>query len=537
MNEKLNLFCDRMRYWCEEANLGYDQSNRQNFDPAAGECDCSSLVVYALKEAGFETGSASYTGNLSKNLTANGWKRIPNDGKPKKGDILLNDNSHVAVWLGDCLAQASIDENNNITGGQSGDQTGKETYLEHYYNYPWDCYLRFEESEQTEEGGKVMSLNGIDISGWQRGIDLSRVPCDFVICKATGGTGFVNPDCDRAYQQAKRLGKKLGVYHFAREKGYEGSAIQEADFFLKNIEGYIGEAILVLDWEASAVKLGPDWALQWLNRVYEKTGVKPLLYTYNNSVNTYDWSRVVAADYGLWNAGYYAYGTTFYDYNPNAPLKGGTGAWPGAAMYQYTSEGRLGYWNGNLDLDVFYGSASAWDAYARGSSAPAPEPEPEPEPQPKDGANVQLYEVNHTDAQRWWKRENPDGTISFRNVSSYKWLSVFNGANIENESNVVVWEGTTEDVAWDVDDPRPAQKFILEPAPNNPKLYNILYADNPNYAIDVASGSFENGANIWAYERNGTYAQEWFLYELPDSSYQIINAYSWKALDVLAGGY
>ncbi|HBA0083961.1 TPA: endolysin, partial [Enterococcus faecium] len=54
-------------------------------------------------------------------------------------------------------------------------------------------------------------MNGIDISSHQTGIDLSKVPCDFVIIKATGGTGYVNPDCDRAFQQALALGKKIGV--------------------------------------------------------------------------------------------------------------------------------------------------------------------------------------------------------------------------------------------------------------------------------------------------------------------------------------
>ena len=35
-------------------------------------------------------------------------------------------------------------------------------------------------------------LNGIDISGWQEGLDLSKVPCDFVIIKGTGGTSYVS---------------------------------------------------------------------------------------------------------------------------------------------------------------------------------------------------------------------------------------------------------------------------------------------------------------------------------------------------------
>lgn len=135
-------FVERMRYWCTQGNLGYDQYNRNDIR-YGGECDCSSLVIFALNEAGFDTGSATYTGNMRSNLVAHGWKVVANNGNPQKGDILLNDNNHVAVWLGDCLAQASIDENGRIRGGQAGDQTDHETNVRSYYNYPWNCYLRW----------------------------------------------------------------------------------------------------------------------------------------------------------------------------------------------------------------------------------------------------------------------------------------------------------------------------------------------------------------------------------------------------------
>ncbi|MCT6811286.1 MAG: peptidoglycan hydrolase, partial [Bifidobacterium sp.] len=79
---------ERMRYWCVEANMGYSQSDRWNFNPAGGNCDCSSLVIHCLQEAGFDTGGASYTGNLSANLTARGWARVGNNGNPQPGDIL-----------------------------------------------------------------------------------------------------------------------------------------------------------------------------------------------------------------------------------------------------------------------------------------------------------------------------------------------------------------------------------------------------------------------------------------------------------------
>ena len=37
-------------------------------------------------------------------------------------------------------------------------------------------------------------LNGIDVSNWQKGINLAAVPADFVICKATQGTTYVSKD-------------------------------------------------------------------------------------------------------------------------------------------------------------------------------------------------------------------------------------------------------------------------------------------------------------------------------------------------------
>lgn len=138
----IDKFCERMRYWCDEGNLGYCQEHRWNIYEG-GEADCSSLVIFALREAGFDTGDASYTGNMSSELCAHGWVETPNNGNPAKGMILLNKRNHVAVWLGDCLAQASINELGTVNGGEPGDQTDHETNTRSYYDYPWDCYLEY----------------------------------------------------------------------------------------------------------------------------------------------------------------------------------------------------------------------------------------------------------------------------------------------------------------------------------------------------------------------------------------------------------
>lgn len=141
-------FIERMRYWCDVANLGYDQSNRWDIRDG-GECDCSSLVYWCLWEAGYGTKPANpyahtlYTGTMDRDLQAMGFTKIPNNGNPQPGDVLLNDTHHVAVCTGaGILSQASIDERGRATGGASGDQTGAETNTRSYYNYPWNAYYR-----------------------------------------------------------------------------------------------------------------------------------------------------------------------------------------------------------------------------------------------------------------------------------------------------------------------------------------------------------------------------------------------------------
>ena len=204
---------------------------------------------------------------------------------------------------------------------------------------------------------KNMSMNGIDISNWQKGIDLTKVPCDFVIIKATQGTEYVNPDYDRAYQQAKNAGKCLGVYHYASG----GDAEKEAQFFIENVSGHIGEAILVLDWEKEQNKnfgvCDFDWVKKWLNYVFKKTGVKPLIYTSKSFMNRFDG----IGDFGMWIAQYASNDVTGYQETP-----WNEGAY-NCAIRQYSSHGRLSGYAGNLDLDKFYGDKEAWSRYAAGA--------------------------------------------------------------------------------------------------------------------------------------------------------------------------
>lgn len=204
-----------------------------------------------------------------------------------------------------------------------------------------------------------MALNGIDISSYQRGLDLSKVPCDFVICKATEGTGIVQDTCDRWVQQAKKLGKKWGFYHFAAG----GDAVAEADFFVKNCLNYFGEGIPVLDYEMYGRK-GTAWAKRFLDRVYEKTEVRCMVYTSRSVLTEEDWSAI-APYHALWVAQYADSRPTGYQGDPWFP-NGSIGSFGAVTMHQYSSTGRLDGWSGNLDLDIAYVTRGGWDAIARG---------------------------------------------------------------------------------------------------------------------------------------------------------------------------
>ena len=209
-----------------------------------------------------------------------------------------------------------------------------------------------------------MSLNGIDIASYQKGIDLSKVPCDFVIIKATQGTSYVNPDFERALKQAISLGKCVGVYHYASK----GGAKAEAQHFVNTAKSAIGKAIFILDWELgdNANFKKPSYARLFLETVKSLTGYTPMIYMSKSVCRDMDWNGV-ASTYPLWVAQYASYAITGYKSSPWTD-KNGYGTWKSPTIFQYTSTGRLANWNGNLDLDIAYLAKEEWQKMAGATS-------------------------------------------------------------------------------------------------------------------------------------------------------------------------
>lgn len=255
----------------------------------------------------------------------------------------------------------------------------------------------------------------IDVSSWQTGINVTTSGAQIVVAKATEGIGYVNPDCDRVVQDALAAGQGVGVYHFAHT---ENDAVREANYFIDNTLGYIGKGIVpILDWEPSA-PWDTGWALTWLRTVEAAWGTKPIIYMNQSTENSYDWSAVVAGDYGLWIAAYTLGYTPIYGFNPPA-AQPTLYHWPFAVAWQYTSTGYVGDWGGALDLSVVYGDLNTWYAYAgSGQVAPAPTPAPAPQPSTPDttcdtdcvviqsGQYVSMFWAD------WWNVSVPSGNPS-----------------------------------------------------------------------------------------------------------------------------
>ena len=176
--DALDLLIQRMRYWCEEANLGYDQGDRWAIYDH-GECDCSSLMYWALWEAGFLARPTNYrtrtlwTGTIADDLVAAGWERLPaNIADLRPGDVLLSEGHHVALCVsgngwGAYVAEANYGER-GVTGNAPGDQTGQETRVTKVYAHSagWDCILRWPTTQgMLDVDG---SLGRLSVAEWQR---------------------------------------------------------------------------------------------------------------------------------------------------------------------------------------------------------------------------------------------------------------------------------------------------------------------------------------------------------------------------------
>lgn len=110
------------------------------------------------------------------------------------------------------------------------------------------------------------------------------------------------------------------------------------------------------------------------------------------------------------------------------------------------------------------------------------------------GANVQLYSLNKTDAQKWLVSHDSKGYVSFKNVNSGMYLTATGSSNNSNVNQQSPSNGYN-------------QKWIIAfDSSQNIKLVSGL---NSKLVIDVSGGKIQNGSNIQLYTSNNSAAQKW----------------------------
>ena len=114
-----------------------------------------------------------------------------------------------------------------------------------------------------------------------------------------------------------------------------------------------------------------------------------------------------------------------------------------------------------------------------------------------NGANIQLWEQNDSDAQIFRIEYLNNGYYKIINAGSGKVLDV-DGGRAYNNANIIQydWHGGNNQ-QWKIT------------SSSSSGYYEILSRLNTDKALDIAGGVFNNGINIQLWDRNGTNAQKW----------------------------
>lgn len=169
-----------------------------------------------------------------------------------------------------------------------------------------------------------------------------------IIHKATVGTQRIDPKYYERRTEARRRGYLWGSYHF----GTPGSGAHQADYYLDKVKPGADE-LIALDLEdvSDAKFMSTESAVQFVQRVKERTGRLPLIYASQRSVALIAKSEHRRSFEGtrLW----------FAWFRPQI-AKFPPGPWRTYTLWQFSSEIRVQYrvpgTKPDMDVNVFNGT-------------------------------------------------------------------------------------------------------------------------------------------------------------------------------------
>ncbi len=239
------------------------------------------------------------------------------------------------------------------------DSAGKFNYQDinedlplHSWNF--DNLVRLDKGHKEmeyREGGKTVSVKGIDVSLNQGSIDWDKVAADgveFAIIRVGyrgWGTGKFKMDerFEEYMSGALRAGIEVGVYFVTQAISVE-EGIEEAEYVLEAIKPYNVTWPVVIDIEPASSDEArtagltrdqrTDYAVAFCDRIAE-AGYTPSIYcSISWFVDRLDIARI--APYDKWLAQYFSRPYFPYDFQ----------------IWQYTNTGKVDGIKGNVDLDL-----------------------------------------------------------------------------------------------------------------------------------------------------------------------------------------
>ncbi len=188
--------------------------------------------------------------------------------------------------------------------------------------------------------------HGIDVSHYQGRINWDEVARDtkvtYVYLKATEGTGNVDDTYRYNFNECKRVGLKVGSYHFFRP---QLSARGQFDNFMSRVETRRQDLLPVVDIETTngvSDAVLQSRLLEFCELLEKEFGKKPIIYTGKNFYNKHIHGNSRLRAYKFFIAAYSFIEPDLYDDNDYV-------------LWQYSATGSVRGIRGNVDMSRFVG--------------------------------------------------------------------------------------------------------------------------------------------------------------------------------------
>lgn len=225
-------------------------------------------------------------------------------------------------------------------------------------------------SSTTTSSTSVSQTLGVDVSTYQGTLDWNTAAAfdvEFAFIKATEGVSITDSQFSANWENAAKAGVLRSAYHYYT---HDVDPVAQADHFL-DVVGTGFDLPLALDLEEGKGVPPPNQLAAnvkaFLDRVEEKSGRRPIIYTMASFWMTYMPAVSWATDYDLWVA----------NWNVSTPLL--PPPWTTWKFWQFKANEPVPGKTKRVDLNWFAGSSADLRAYAGGSTAPpaqAPAPPP-----------------------------------------------------------------------------------------------------------------------------------------------------------------